>query len=196
LFCFLQGKENAREREEEALKKLSNVSGVLKLVPISSSSSNRILVVTPLCKHYPKFPRIKHLEKILSTLQEVHKKGIKHCDPAVRNWLVGNDNEILLNDFGSCIVGESTEDNWFGANDIEIPRLDLTRRNMTDLDDFLIVLRSCCIEYWLSDDFNDLNELTRENFEKMDKGFWSMLCEAGKENGYKGIMQAINKRIF
>jgi serine/threonine protein kinase len=138
-------------------------------------------------------PQAKYTKQIISILQNVHKKGIKHCDPAPRNWLINDNDEAILNDFGSCIVGSSEECFWYGANELEIPRHDLTRKTMTFNDDFVILIRSLRILFLKASSY-DISRFTREELEyhltKSEN--WKLLMHAAQKGDTDKMMKMLD----
>jgi serine/threonine protein kinase len=157
-----------------------------------------VLVVSPLCFHFDNAPPAKHLLQIISILQDVHKKKIKHCDPACRNWLETEDGNTILNDFGSCIIEENETDiPWMGANSHEIPGMNTSRSNMTDNDDFIIAIRSYAIYYFLMNiPTKNNHSVDRKSFDKyLGDTLWKTLLEAAKVGNIELLKSLINSNF-
>lgn len=65
-------------------------------------------------ERYPKGTRVppntllSYVQQVASALQYAHDRNLMHRDVKPENMLIGNDNEILLSDFGTALTAHST----------------------------------------------------------------------------------------
>src|SRR5579875_37432 len=59
---------------------------------------------------------LSYLKPVAEALQYAHDRHLIHCDVKPENMLIGQDDEILLSDFGIAVIHDSTD--WQAARDI------------------------------------------------------------------------------
>ena len=96
------------ENEIKIRKYLEKTNGILKILDFGSFKTNRFIVYNYvqecLFKKTMELPQIYNLaNQMLDIIENIHNKGIVHCDISVCNIQYDRDNNIFyLNDFGQA----------------------------------------------------------------------------------------------